>query len=207
MGFLPEYKEGRIPVMLHLDSRPAGARIPTDTLGPVIGTIGLIVGAVGAGLQYSALMSAARTQRQFALLNAQAGVQQATQQANMAALQSQLHSTQADTARRAAEDSATAIRSQVETERAVAQENIRRDCDEFARKLAATRAQAGGSGVDVTAGSPLDLLLKASEDEDLLAAEQHWHAGTRRDLGFRQAAAPVIDICCPVRAPVALECL
>jgi hypothetical protein len=158
-------------------------------MGPVVGTIGLILGAVGTGLSYSAQMSAASTQETFSLLNAQAGVQQATQQANMAALQSQLQSAQADTARRAAEDNAAAMRSRVESDSAQAQENLRRDREEFARKLAAARAQSAGSGVDVTSGSPLDMLLAASEEQAQLEAEQQWQIGNLRSRGFRQAAA------------------
>jgi len=155
----------------------------------VAGTIGIILSAVGSGLSYSAQMSAARTHEQFSLLNAEAGVQQATQQANLAALQSQLQGAKSDAAARAAADNANAVREQTEVESRVAQENIRRGRDEFARKLAVANAQAAGSGVDVSTGSPLDLLIKASDDQDMLEAEQQWYVGIGRDRGMRQAAA------------------
>lgn len=153
-----------------------------------MGTVGLILGAIGTGLQYSATMSAAKTQETFSTLNAQAGVQQATQQANQLALQSQLQAAQSGAAAQTAAENANALRSEVEVNSQVAQENLRRSRDEFTRKMAAQNAQNAGSGADVATGSPLDFLLAASEQQAQLETEQRWQDETARRAGFRQAA-------------------
>src|SRR5689334_8276302 len=98
----------------------------------VAGTIiSLAFSAIGTGLQYSAQMSAAKTQETFAMLNAQAGAQQATQQANQLALQSQLQAAQSAAAQRTAQENANAMRDQVEQDSMAAQENLRRSREEF----------------------------------------------------------------------------
>lgn len=161
-------------------------------MGTALAIISTAVSAIGTGLQYSAQMSAARTQETFSLLNAQAGVQQATQQANQLALQSQLQAAQSDAARRTAEENAAAQRSQAEMESLVGQENLRRSREEFQRRMAATRTQYAAGGADVSTLSPLDFLLSQSEAQSQLESEQQWQIETSRRAAFRQAAGTAL---------------
>jgi hypothetical protein len=106
-------------------------------MGAALPVIGLALGAVGTGLSYFSQMNAAKSAETFSMLNAQAGVQAAQQQGAIASLQAQLQATQAETAERAANDTADAARAAAESDAAVAQENIRRnqrggDHDRFA---------------------------------------------------------------------------
>jgi hypothetical protein len=158
-------------------------------MGPALGFISLALSAVGAGLQYSASMSAAKTQETFSLLNAQAGMQQATQQANMASLQSQLQSAQARAKQAAAQDNADAMRRQTDAETAAAQENLRREHDDFLRALSSHIAQGAGSGTDVMTASPLRFLIDKSQAEHDGNQGKQWGIQNNRDQGYRQAAA------------------
>lgn len=158
-------------------------------MGVALGIIGVAMGAIGTGLQYSASMSAARTQEQFSNLNAMAGMQQATQQANQQMLQSELQSAQSQTAQRSATENAEAARNQSELERRMAQEDIRRSHEDFRRKFAAMSAQAGGSGVDVGTMSPLENLFRASEEQMAIESDMNFVANNSRTESMRRAAA------------------
>lgn len=154
----------------------------------IIYGIALAVSAVGAGMSYSAQTSAAKSQSQFSLLNAQAGAQAARLQGRQQMLSAQIQAAAAGAQARSAANNAVAIREQTEMESRVAQENIRRSRDEWSRTLAGLRSQAGDSGVLETTGSPLDFLVKAAEDQQLMESEMRWQDETNRRAGFRKAA-------------------
>lgn len=156
---------------------------------PAIIAIGsLIAGGVGGYMSYSAQNAAANTQSQFGLLNAQAAAQAARLQGRQSLLSANIQSAGARAAAASAANNAVAIQSQTEAESRTAQENIRRSRDEFARTLGKMRAGAGDSGVLETTGSPLDFLVKATEDQQLYEAEQRWQDEGNRRAGFRKAA-------------------
>jgi hypothetical protein len=158
-------------------------------MGAALPVIGLALGAVGTGLSYFSQMNAAKSAETFSMLNAQAGVQAAQQQGAIASLQAQLQATQAETAERAANDTADAARAAAESDAAVAQENIRRIRDEFTRALAEATAQAGGSGAVITTGSPLDYLVTAADQEAQEERTATWVMGTARQRAYREASA------------------
>lgn len=157
--------------------------------GTIIAVISLVVGAVGAGVSYSAQQSAAKSQSLFATLNAQSGLQQTQAQGRAAALQANLAAAKADAAQKSANNNAQAIREQTEMESRVNQENIRKSREKFRHDLSANRAALGSSGIVDTTGSPLDLLVNAAEDQSLFESEQRWSDENNRRKGFRLALA------------------
>lgn len=158
------------------------------TAAAVIGVLSLAASGVGTYLSYNAQNSAANTQSQFALLNAQSGAQAARLQGRQQMLSAQIQAASAGAQARTAAINAIAIQEQTEQESRIAQGNIRRSRDEFARTLGALRAQAGDSGVLETTGSPLDFLVAASEDQQLMESEMRWQDEGNRRAGFRKAA-------------------
>jgi len=157
------------------------------TAATIIGVMGLITTAVGGVMSYQAQSAAAKTQSHFGLLNAQAGAQAARLQGRQAQLQSSIQAAAAKAQAATAANNAASIEQQTEAESRIAQENIRRSRDEFSRTLGAMRASASDSGVLETTGSPLDFLVKASEDQQLYESEQRWQDENNRRAGFRKA--------------------
>lgn len=139
-------------------------------------------------MSYSASNAAAKSQSRFALLNAQAQNQTANLEGKQQAMSARLQSVGAKAQGASAENNAVAIQEQTEADSRMAQENIRRSREEFARTLGKMRAGVSDSGVLETTGSPLDFLVKASEDQQLYEAEQRWQDEGNRRAGFRQAA-------------------
>ncbi len=155
---------------------------------PALPYIALALGAVGTGLQYSAQMNAANTQATFSALNATAGAQQSTQQASIAAMQANLQGVQAQNAQNAAQNNALAARQQADQDAAVAQENVRRNRDEFTRQLAQATAAQGGSGAVLATGSPLDFLMKEKDLQDQREQDAQYGINAARAHGYREAA-------------------
>lgn len=155
---------------------------------PALAIIGGVLGAVGTGLSFSAQMNAAKTQSVFSNLNAQAGIQQAQQQGAIGSLQAQLQAQTAKTQQQSDFNNAEALRAQADNDARIAQESTRRGRDEFARQLAAANAQAGGSGVNVATGSPLDFLMKKASQEQQTEQDQQYQTNAGRVAGYRQAA-------------------
>lgn len=157
-------------------------------LETILAIVSIGVAAAGAGMSYSAQTSAARTQSTFALLNAQAQSQAARQQGRQQMLSAEIQAAAARAQQASQANNAAAMVEQVEANSRIASENIRRSREEFARTLGAMRAGASESGVLETTGSPLDFLVKASEDQQLYEAEQRWADEGARRQGFRAAA-------------------
>lgn len=155
---------------------------------PALAIVSAVVGLAGTGLSYASQMSAAKTEATFSALNAQAGAQQAQQQSAIAAMQANLQGAQAQAQQQSAFNNAEALRAQADADAKIGQENIRRGRDEFARQLAAANAQAGGSGVNVATGSPLDFLMKAADTEQQQEAGDQYGINANRVAGYRQAA-------------------
>ncbi len=155
---------------------------------PALAIIGLGLGAIGTGLSYSSQMSAANTQAQFSALNAQASAQQATQNASVQALQSQIQAANQTAQQQSAFETAEAQRQQAEMDAKMGVENNRRGRDEFLRELAAANAQQGASGAVLATGSPIDILLAASDRERQQEDANQYQINAGRTAGFRQAA-------------------
>ncbi len=155
---------------------------------PFLPALGAIVGIAGTGISYFSQRSAANTQAQFSALNAQAGVQQATQNASVQSLQAQLQATQQQTQQQSAFETADAQRQQAEMDAKMGIENNRRGRDEFLRALASAQAQQGASGAILAEGSPIDVLMAAADTEDQQELGNQWQINAGRTAGFRQAA-------------------
>lgn len=156
-------------------------------MATTVAVLGLVLGAVGAGVSYSASMSAAKDQSTFASLNAMSGLQQTRLQGESAALQAQMRQANAEAQQRSANNNATSMREQADAENRIAQENIRKGRIQFQHLLGQQRANRASSGVVDTTGSPLDILVSASEDQAQLETEQRWGAENQRRKGWRQA--------------------
>ncbi len=146
-----------------------------------------VIAAAGAGLQYSASVSAAKTNETLSLANAQSATQAARNQGQMQAAQAQLQAIQDGKGQEAAYANAAGIRQSTEADSRRAQENIRRSRQDFARAMSRQRAAVAARGVVDTTGSPLELLVKASEDEQLYEEEQRYADEISRRQGFRAA--------------------
>lgn len=153
-----------------------------------LGVISLVVGVAGGVMSYTAQSAAADTQSQFGLLNAQAQAQSARLQARQQQLSANIQAASSRAQAASAENNAQAILEQTETESRIAQENIRRDREEFRRSIGAMRAGASDSGVLETTGSPLDFLVAATEDEQAYESEARWQDEVNRRKGGRLAA-------------------
>lgn len=153
-----------------------------------VAVISLVVGVTGSVMSYQASNAAAKSQSQFSLLNAQAGAQAARLQGRQAMLGAEVQAAGARAQSASAANNAAALQEQTEAESRTTSENIRRSRDEFSRTLGAMRAGIGDSGVLETTGSPLDFLVKASEDEQLYESELRWQDENNRRAGYRKAA-------------------
>ena len=153
----------------------------------------LLLGAVGTGVQYFGAQAAAKSQAQFGLMNAQAAAQSAQLQGRQQMLQAQLQQAAASSAAKSAAANAAAMRDQTEAESRIAQENLRRSRNEFAKTFAEMRAGAGSSGVLETTGSPLDFLVSAASDQQMFEAEQRWADENNRRKGYRAAEAEAMQ--------------
>lgn len=159
-------------------------------MGAIAGTVAvlsLLTSAVGTGISYFAQRDSAKTQSLFANLNASAGLQQTQAQGRAMALQAQLKAAQESVAQRTAQKNAASMREGADAQIRVDQENIRKNRMEFQAKVASVRAGRAGSGVVDTTGSPLDILVSASEDQALSEAEMGWMADNQRRKTYRQA--------------------
>ena len=148
---------------------------------------GVAATAIGTGVSYKASQNAAATNEQFALMNAQAASQGASQQGAMQAAQAQLEAIKQGKAQEAAYANAAGIRAQTERESGNAQENIRRSREDFARMLAQQRAATASRGIVDTTGSPLELLVKGAETQALAEEEMRYADEISRRQGFRSA--------------------
>jgi hypothetical protein len=151
---------------------------------------GLIVGAislVGAGLQYSASTSAAKSNDTIALANSMAATAAANREGQANAAQAQLAAIQHGKEQEAANANAKGMREQADAESRAAQENIRRGRADFQRTLAAQRAAVASRGIVDTTGSPLELLVKAAGDQQLAEEESRFADEISRRAGYRSA--------------------
>lgn len=147
----------------------------------------LALGAVGTGLQFYGQQQAAATQQQFALLNAQAQSEAASMQSRLAMANAQLQQTQANLERSAQEVNAQALRGEADARTRAATENARREREAQREWMARLRAQQAASGLVDSTGSPLALLEKAAEQQQLSIAEGLYQTELERRTLFQEA--------------------
>jgi hypothetical protein len=154
----------------------------------ILGVAALVVGAVGAGVSYSASTRAASAQEAIGLANAQAQTQALRQQGEVASMQAMINQSLADKDRQAAVANAKALEQQAEVGTRVSMENTRRGREEMARAMSIQRAQIAKSGFVDTTGSPLQLLASSAEEEQRMADEMRYQDEISRRSLFREAA-------------------
>ena len=157
------------------------------TTAGYIAAASLIAGAVGTGISYQSSVNAAKTNEQFATMNAQSASLAARQQGTMQAAQAQLQAIKSRKEQESAYANASGMRQQTEVESRNAQENIRRSREDFAKVLAQQRAATAARGIVDSTGSPLELLVKGAEDQALLESEMRYGDEISRRQGFRAA--------------------
>lgn len=156
-------------------------------MGPALPIIGLALGAIGTGVSVYSQAEAARTQSQFAQLNANAAQVQAAMQAQQASSQAAISAQQATNQQRAGEAQAAAFRDEAEQATRVAQINIGRQMEEQARVRSMMQAKQGASGAIVGQGSQLDILIESAELSAQQNAEAIYQANNQRRQLYRQA--------------------
>ncbi len=156
-------------------------------MGAAIPLIGLALGAVGTGISYYGQQQAAKTQAQFAMLNAQAQQAQAQMQGNTARAQAQMQAVQTQQQQKLAQVNAQTLRGEAESAAAAARVNISRQMDDQRRFRSMIQARAGASGTVAGQGSQLDILLQTAELQTLENAEYAYQTEIQRRSLFRQA--------------------
>jgi hypothetical protein len=152
-----------------------------------IAIIGAVAGAVGTGMSYQAQQSAAKDNSQLALLNAQSQTQAARQAGELSAMQASINQALAAKDAEAANANAVALERQAAMGTNIAQDNIRKTREEFARMLAAQRVQAAKSGVADTTGSPLELMMQTASREQSEADKMRYEDEVNRRGLFASA--------------------
>lgn len=152
-----------------------------------LSVIGLALGALGTGVSYYSQQEAAKTQQQFAVLNAQAAQVQASMQAQQATSQAALSAQQARNQQKAGEVQAAALRDEAEQATRVAQLNIGRQMEEQARVRSMMQAKQGASGAIVGQGSQLDILIESAQLAAQQNAESIYQVNNQRRQLYRQA--------------------
>ena len=152
-----------------------------------LSVIGLALGAIGTGVSYYSQQEAAKTQQQFATLNAQAAMVQSQMQAQQATSQAALSAQQARNQQKAGEAQAAALRDEAEQATRVAQLNIGRQMEEQARVRSMMQAKQGASGAIVGQGSQLDILIESAQLAAQQNAESIYQVNNQRRQLYRQA--------------------
>lgn len=135
----------------------------------------LVVGVIGAGVQYFASSAAARSQERIANLNFQASMQSSQQQLELARLQYDTNQKVYEQQAAAARNNAEAMRAQAGAQETQARQNAARTREDYERMKAIQRARLAKSGV-LEAGTPLDLLAETAGQMELAVANQQYES-------------------------------
>lgn len=157
--------------------------------GTLLGLGSLVLGGVGAGMQYFGQRQAAQAQEQYAILNAQAASAQASMSGRIAQAQAAMAQTQAKAEQAAQLGNAAALRQEADNRTRLAAENIRRLSEEQERWRDSLRARQAASGVSNTTGSPLDLLADAAEAQQMEIADSLYQTENERRQLLTEAYA------------------
>lgn len=160
-------------------------------IAPILGIASLVVGAVGAGVQYAGAQSAAQTQETMALLNAQAQTQAINQQGQVNQMQAAINGVLAKKDQAAAEGNAKMLAGQAELMTRQSIEATRRSREESARFAAEQVASLAKGGFVNTTGSPLALLadtaMKGQQEADRIRFEDEQNRrGMFRDVAMQR---------------------
>ncbi len=137
----------------------------------------LLVGAIGAGLQYYSSNQQAAAQQRIANLNFQAQMQASSQQLEISKLQHDTNQKLFEQQAAQQENNAQAMRLQADSADSAARENAGRSRDDFERMKAAQRARLAKSGV-AEAGTPLDVFAETAGAMELAVSTALFQSNT-----------------------------
>lgn len=152
-----------------------------------MGFIGVLLNAFGIGMDFMGGQSQAKKQEELAMLNFQIQQDQFNQQREATTLNTVIQQQIASNEKSALERNAVTLEQQAAANTAAGRENMRRTREDYARMLAAQRAQIGKAGVVDTTGSPLQLLAATAEEEQRAVDELHFQTESQRRGLFREA--------------------
>lgn len=156
-------------------------------MAQVLGFIGPLLSAFGVGAEFFGGQASAKKQEELAMLNFQIQQDQFNFQRESSSMQSQIQQQIASNEKAALERNAVTLEQQANVATTAGRENARRTREDYARMLAAQRAQIAKAGVVDTTGSPLSLLAATAEQEQRAVDELAFQTeGQRRQL-FREA--------------------
>jgi hypothetical protein len=154
-----------------------------------LGWIGTAATLAGAGVSYFATQNAARAQQSIAIANAQAQGDAARAQAQQQQMALKFQKLQQDGVAQASSLQAQALLKSSEAATNAAQQNIRRQREQFEALVAQQYAALGQAGVSPTTGSPIDLLMEnaaAEQEQEMLMRDEDEE---RRRAAIREAQA------------------
>jgi hypothetical protein len=147
-----------------------------------------LIGLAGAGVSAYSQIRAGREQDALARTNLLSQQQAIRQQGAIALMQSRMQEISAQQSAQALAIDAQNERNAAEYESRAAQENIRRQREDFSRALAEQRAAIAARGVVDTTGSPLELLLRSAEDQAFSEANARAADEMNRRVRFTRAS-------------------
>jgi hypothetical protein len=154
-----------------------------------LGWIGTAATLAGAGISYFATNNAARSQQAIGIANAQAQGDAARAQAQQQQMALKFQKLQQDGIAQSSSIQAGAILKQSEAATAAAQQNIRRQREQFESLVAQQYAALGQAGVSPTTGSPIDILMEnaaAEQEQEMIMRDEDEE---RRRQAVREATA------------------
>jgi hypothetical protein len=147
-----------------------------------------LIGLAGAGVSAYSQIRAGREQDALARTNLLSQQQAIRQQGAIALMQSRMQEISAQQSAQALAIDSQNERNAAEYESRAAQENIRRQREDFSRALAEQRAAIAARGVVDTTGSPLELLLRSAEDQAFSEANARAADEMNRRARFTRAS-------------------
>lgn len=153
----------------------------------IVGIIGVVVAAAGAGLAYSSSQDAAKAQKESALANFNAQAAAARQAGEAQSMQARIAAQIASNEKAAMDRNAVTLEQQASVNGQAGNENRRRTREDYARMIAAQRAQIGKSGITDTTGSPMSLLAASAVGEQQAVDEQLYQTEQQKRGLFREA--------------------
>lgn len=148
-----------------------------------------VIGLAGAGISAYSQARASREAGSLASVNLLNQQQALRQQGQIAMMQARMQEVSARHTANALAIDAANERNAAEWETRAAQENIRRQREDFSRALATQRAAIAARGIVDTTGSPLELLLQSAEDQAFAEANNRAADEMNRRNRFTRAGS------------------
>lgn len=151
--------------------------------------IPMIIAGIGAGMQYSASQSAAKSQEAIATVNARNANEAARQQFDLTMLNNDMEAKRTEQQAALQRLQGANLDAEADLADKAAMQNAAKSREEMARFRAIQRARIAGSGV-VESGTPLDALAESAADMELaLSSGFYQDAQQGRELRYEAGLA------------------